>query len=136
MRKARPIDDSFLELTGSNEQEDGRVTFFVDVQYEDRLYSLLERDDKLMKRFRENLDRIRIGKVTDDIYKRAKISQKTSNVYEIKLKQYRIFCKQINKPSNKIVIAVSHIMKKKQKFDKHTRELIERIGGYEYEFEE
>ena len=91
---------------------------------------------KHQKRFRVILWHILNNQYENEIYRSEKMSKKSRNVTAMKFKDQlntRIYCKEIFQDGKKIVMIVKY-SKKVQENDKRIKNLVETIGGYEYEF--
>lgn len=114
------------------------VLIYVDDQYAEDLRELLQ-DEKIKKKFRQIVDFARADRHDDDIYGSEKNSEKSKDVYAMKIcvkGNYRIYTKEFGFPGTKRIVLIKHISKKKNNFNAELRNLVDKIGVYQYEFED
>ncbi len=138
MRRAIRINiDNILDLTDG--AIGGNVMFYVDQDYRNDLNKLLGKKG-VRKKFFYILNLIDRGQITEELYRNEEVSKKAKDVRAMKIKtkfhSYRIYCKEFFVSSNKKVVAITHISKDTEGMRKKTKDLLERIGGYDYEFED
>lgn len=112
---------------------EGNFELYIDESNESDILDLLE---KYEKKFKRALIQINSGIYNNDIYGKEEVSNKAKNVTAIKFKtkdNERIYCKEFFLENKKIVMIVFR-KKKTQKVNKEFKNLLETIGGYEYDF--
>lgn len=112
---------------------DGNIEIYVDESNYEDILSTLESNKK---KFRRILAQIDSGMYNNDLYGKEDISNKAKNVTAIKFKgknNERIYCKEFFLGNKKVVMIIA-IKKKTQKVNKELKNLLETIGGYDYEF--
>lgn len=126
-----------FETSGQLSSVTGRdVLLLMDTRFEKDLMALLS-NKKIKKKFRQVAEFVFSDNYNDDIYGSEKNSDKSKDVYAIKiciLGNHRIYCKEFYLPNQKRVVMICHVDKKVEKLNKKLRALVDRIGGYEYEF--
>ncbi len=136
MRVAKHMSDNYLSEIANVVSSVLNIDFYVDEEYENELIKLLDENKVLKKKFKRVIYLIRFGKATKDTYRSVQHSPRTKDVYEMKVKDYRFLCKEIKKSGEKRIVTITHIQKDTKKMRRTTRDLVRRIGGYDYEFEE
>ncbi len=135
MRLAKPLPlGSISETLGSKTGRE--VILYVDLKLEESLFVFLGRA-QIKKKFRSVAGFIMSDRYDDEIYRHEMNSPKSKDVYAIKicvLGNYRIYCKEFYEHNLKRVVLIKLVEKKTQKLDKKLRELVDKIGGYCYEF--
>jgi len=115
-----------------------QVIFYVDEAFESSLIELLQ-DRTILKKFKFVIDLIRSNKMNRDVYGSEKNSDKSKDVYAIKIRvkgNHRIYCKEFGFPGVRRIVLIRHVHKKKDNFNRELRSLVDTIGEYRYEFEE
>jgi hypothetical protein len=135
MRVAKHLPDNYLSEIANLIDTVLKIDFYVDEEYEDDLFNLLDENEVLKKKFKRVIYLVRIGKTTQDTYRSVAFSRRTKDVYEMKVKNYRFLCKEIRRSGEKRIVTITHIQKDTKKMRTTTRALVTRIGGYDYEFE-
>ncbi|HEX2866931.1 MAG TPA: hypothetical protein VHO03_07800 [Ignavibacteriales bacterium] len=90
------------------------------------------------KKFKMIVFQILSLRYDDDLYGKEEVSDKAKNVTAMKFKMgkkenIRIYCKEFNVDGKKVVM-ITKKEKKTQKVNKTLKQLLEIIGGYEYDF--
>ncbi|OWY22020.1 hypothetical protein C7N43_06305 [Sphingobacteriales bacterium UPWRP_1] len=112
------------------------VEIYVDEKNCVELLSVLKKQDKRTKRI---LYEILRDAYNNDLYRKEAISDKAKDITAMKFTNSpnRIYCKEFHFENNKkIVVLIRTHNKKSEKIDKKTRNIIESIAEYEYNFEE
>jgi len=137
MREAKRIPvDNLLGKTIAD-REKPSISFYVDSKLEKELSDILK-DSSFLKKFRRVVAAILGGIYTNDIYGKESFSDETKDIWAIKItvreNNYRIYCKEFFNDHGKNIV-MTHLLKKKcQKNDKRIRTILEKIGGYNYEW--
>lgn len=139
MRLAKRLPE--FELTKASwKQIKIKVVLYVDADFEDKLFKILRKDKKIKKKYKMIGEKLvssyPIGK---ELYGHEMNSEKSRDVYAMKIKikgNHRIYCKEINYLLDKKIVLVAYRNKKTQGLNKELRDLVDRIGEYEYEFQE
>lgn len=136
-RDAIPLPE--FELSGLLSSVSGRVVLiYVDSKLIHDLDCLLV-NKKIKKKFRQIAEFVLSDNYDKDIYGHEKHSEKSKDVYAIKiciLGNHRIYCKEFYSPNKKRVVMIKHVDKKTEKLNKKLQSLVDRIGGYDYEFKD
>ncbi|HOD17889.1 MAG TPA: hypothetical protein PLF50_04850 [Candidatus Cloacimonadota bacterium] len=141
MRIARRLRE--FERTDLLERRRNRfVSLYVDSAFEDTLLDFLEdkKHEKIKKKFQMIADMLVCGMpVTKELYGQEMNSFVSKDVYAFKIKingNHRIYTKEFNLESERRIVLIEHRYKKSEVLNKELRELVDRIGAYEYEFQE
>ncbi|MFD3002622.1 hypothetical protein ACFS7Z_19785 [Pontibacter toksunensis] len=114
--------------------KDAGVTVYLDTKNLKELAPVIQKN---ADKFRRILHVIFSFQYNNALYRKEGHTNKTRNVTAMKFlggANERIYCKEFFDGEKKIVM-ITALAKKVQKNDKSIRNLIERIGDYEYEFE-
>ncbi|MCU7526221.1 MAG: hypothetical protein HF308_17230 [Ignavibacteria bacterium] len=111
------------------------VIVYLDKENAKEILGYLEEREK---KFKMIMFQILSFRYDDDLYGKEEVSDKAKNVTAMKFKMgkkenVRIYCKEFSIAGKKIVM-ITKIEKKTQKVNKALKQLLETIGGYEYEF--
>lgn len=120
-----------------------KIKLYIDKLNVDAILNYIQQDRRHEKKFDYIkgiiLENLRIP----DVFDKEDISEKAKDVYAMKFfkgqENDRIYCKKIShKGCNCMIIVASelHLRKKTQKNSKKEISIIEKVGSYEYEFEE
>jgi len=118
------------------------VSLYVDLAFEDKLLDFLEdkKNKKIKKKFQMIADMLVCGMpVTKELYGQEMNSSVSKDVYAFKIKingNHRIYTKEFNLESERRIVLIEHRHKKSESLNKELRTLVDRIGTYEYEFQE
>ncbi|MFB3844817.1 MAG: hypothetical protein ACE14O_03580 [Candidatus Cloacimonadaceae bacterium] len=118
------------------------VSLYVDLAFEDKLLDILEdkKHEKIKKKFQMIADMLVCGMPdTKELYGQEMNSFVSKDVYAFKIKingNHRIYTKEFNLESERRIVLIEHRYKKSEVLNKELRELVDRIGAYEYEFQE
>jgi hypothetical protein len=118
---------------------EGKVLLYYDHENEEEIKEVFE-NAEFKKKLRVILYYVLNGQYEEDHYCHEQVSEKAKGVTAMKLKgkkygNIRVICREFFQ-NNKKIVAVSVVEKKTQKVNKKLKELYERIGGYEYEFQD
>ncbi len=134
-REAIPLPK--FELSGLYPEERGReVLLYVDTKLAKKLMVLLS-NDTIKKKFRQVAEFVLSDNYDKDVYGHEQHSGKSKDVYAIKIcvvGNHRIYCKEFYYPGQKRVVMIHYEDKKVEKLDKRLQKMVDRIGGYEYDF--
>lgn len=75
----------------------------------------------------------------DDLYGHEESSAKSKYICAIKicvLGNHRIYCKEFFQPNKKRIVLMKLVHNKTNEFSNELRKLVDRLGGYEYEFQD
>jgi len=125
------------------ESDDKKRRIYIDEINAESIINYIEQDKRHKKKWeyikRIILDNLRIP----EVYDKEDINHKCKDVYAMKFfkgqENDRLYCKQIKDGKlNKLIIVASelHLRKKDQKNTSKELSLIEKVAGYEYEFEQ
>jgi len=127
------------ELSSSYESKTGReVLLYVDTKFERELFRFLQ-SKPIMKKFRMVAEFAISDRYDDDLYGHESSSSKSKDICAIKicvLGNYRIYCKEFFKPNQKKIVLIKLVNKKTNEFSNELRKLVDRLGEYEYDFQE
>lgn len=139
-RKCRQYDVNNF-LTGFPELAERNIEVWIDTDNADDIlaFILAKKKDggyKYKKKLQRILYLVFSNTYAKDLYTKENISDNTKDVTAMKFKgksadNTRIYCKEIYRNGKKVVMVVKY---DKDEFDKKTKNIIEKIGGYEYEF--
>lgn len=132
--KQLPLFESSNLLPSQTSRE---VILYVDTSFEADLFRFLQ-DKKIMKKFRMIAEFAMSDRYSDDLYGHEKNSAKSKDVCAIKicvLGNHRIYCKEFFAPGMKRIVMIEYVYKKTNSMSKELRKLVDRIGGYSYEFQ-
>lgn len=137
MRIAKKLPSCFRSnsLKSGNIRE---VTLYVDEKFENELLEFLS-DPKILVKYFNRVDFMLSDGYKDDIYGHEQNSSKSKDVYAMKIYlkgNHRIYCKEFNETTSKKIVLIEYRYKKTQFLNKELRNLVDRIGEYEYEFQE
>jgi phage-related protein len=116
----------------------GHKILYVDTKNAEEIVKYLEQDKRHKKKFRY-IKNIIFGdhKITD-LYDKENISERTKNVTAMKFfkgqENDRIYCKEYGGNVMRIVMVRLEERKKVQGIDTKIRNIIEAVGGYNYDF--
>jgi hypothetical protein len=120
--------------------KDGRRGIYVDERNAKDIIAYLNQDERHKKKFQFIAEIILSGLRNTEVYDKENINGKTKDVTAMKFfkgqDNDRIYCKEIRfgKDIFIVVAAVLYLKKKTQKLNHHQKNIIEKIGGYKYEF--
>ena len=120
-----------------------KVTLYVDTEFEDELFAFLgdKKNEKIKKKYRMIAELVVTGNANPSLYGHEQNSDKSKDVYAFKIKingNHRIYCKEFNDDSmnSKKIVLIEYKYKKTEGLNKELRNLVDKIGEYEYEFQE
>ncbi|MFA8342049.1 MAG: hypothetical protein ACEPO8_03650 [Rhodothermaceae bacterium] len=114
-----------------------KVDLYVDEETSGDILKFL-RDKGNSKKFNRILFEVLSNRYNDDLYRKENVSDKAKDVTAMKflnksVENARIYCKEFILDDKKVVM-ITHYQKRKQKIDSKLRAQLEKIGGYEYDF--
>lgn len=128
-----------IHLRSSN---DKKRAIYIDEENANTIHSYLLQDDRHRKKFNHIIDIILGGLRNTSLYDKEDINQKCKNITAMKLfkgqENDRIYCKEITKRDKTFVVIVVELMKlkKQTRLTHREKNIIEKIAGYEYSFDE
>jgi hypothetical protein len=116
----------------------GHKVLYVDVRNAEEIVTYLEQDKRHRKKFRYIKNIIFGDHKIPDLYDKENISDKAKDVTAMKFfkgqENDRIYCKEYGGEVMRIVMVRLEERKKAQGIDTKFRNIIEIIGGYNYDF--
>lgn len=119
--------------------KDGKRAIFLDCENADEIYEYLTRDNRHQKKFKFISDIILGGHKNPNIYDKEDINEKCKDVTAMKFfkgqENDRIYCKEINTTEGTFIVVCSILyeVKKTKKLTQEQKNIIEKVGGYQYE---
>jgi hypothetical protein len=122
---------------------DGKRAIYIDNENREEILEYIKRDKRHKKKFQFITDIILGGYANRSLYDKEDISDKAKGVTAMKFfkgqENDRIYCKEIKPESGShtyiVVAAILYEKKKTKKLNNEQRKIIEKVGGYQYEFE-
>jgi hypothetical protein len=120
--------------------KDGRKAIYIDERNAEDIIEYLNKDERHKKKFQFIAEIILSGLRNSEVYDKENINGKTKDVTVMKFfkgqDNDRIYCKEVRSGRGVFIVvaAVLYFKKKTQKLNHHQRNIIEKIGGYQYEF--
>ncbi|RYM31298.1 hypothetical protein ERX46_16570 [Brumimicrobium glaciale] len=122
--------------------EDKSIAICVDVKNATEILSYLGQSDKHKKKFRHICNLIFNRLKNRDLYDKEEINSKSKGVTAMKFfkgqSNDRIYCRELTLKDKTFVVITSELFEKKksQKVKGKNRNIIEKVGSYEYEISE
>jgi hypothetical protein len=119
--------------------KDGKRAIYIDDENKSSVLAYLNQDDRYKKKFQFISEIILGGYKNPEVYDKESINADCKDVTAMKFfkgqENGRIYCKQINTADGVLIIvaAVLHERKKSQKNTQVEKNLIKKVGGYQYE---
>jgi hypothetical protein len=119
--------------------KDGKRAIYIDDENKSSILAYLNQDDRYKKKFQFISEIILGGYKNPEVYDKESINADCKDVTAMKFfkgqENGRIYCKQINTADGVLIIvaAVLHERKKSQKNTQVEKNLIKKVGGYQYE---
>lgn len=119
--------------------KDGKRAIYVDSDNEKEIMSYLKRDNRHERKFKFISDIILGGHKNSEIYSKEDINERSKDVTAMKFfkgqENDRIYCKEINTSEGKFIVvcAILYETKKTKKLTQEQKNIIEKVGGYQYE---
>lgn len=119
--------------------KDGKRAIYIDHENKNSIKEYWQRSERHKDKFRFISELILNGLRSKKHYCKVEINEKCENVTEMRFfvgqENDRIYCKEIKSPKGVyiVVAAILHEGKKSQSLSSKERELIEKVGGYNYE---
>ncbi len=128
-----------FETSGILESITGReVLLYVDSKFERELFQFL--NSKAIKRkFRMVAEFAISDRYSDDLYGHEVNSSKSKDICAIKIcvmGNYRIYCKEFFYPGQKKIVLIKLVHKKTNGFSNELRKLVDKLGEYNYAYQE
>lgn len=121
---------------------DGKRHLCIDTENEEEIFNFLNEDEARIKKFRQIKDIIIRGLRVTELYDKEEIDSKTRNVTAMKMfkggQNIRLYCKEQRSPTGTFYVIVAELLRKKkdQKVKERNKNLIHKVGSYEYEIVE
>jgi hypothetical protein len=119
--------------------KEGRRSIYVDEENMEEILAYIGQDDRHKKKFRHISDIILSGLRNSSLYDKEDISERCKDVTAMKFfkgqENDRIYCKEIHSSSGSyiVVAAILYQRKKSTKLTRKEINMIEKVGGYQYE---
>lgn len=119
--------------------DDKSIIICVDVENADKILKYINRNLPTIKKFNYITDLILNRLRITDVYDKEEINEKCKNVTAMKFfkggSNDRIYCKEQTTLNKTFVVIAAEVLEKKksQKITKKNRNIIEKVGSYEYE---
>lgn len=120
---------------------DGKRAIYIDIDNKKEILDYIRQDNRHKKKFKFISDIILGGHKNTEVYDKEAINKKCKDVTAMKFfkgqENDRIYCKEIKTYSGThiIVTAVLHERKKTNDLSSKEIEIINKIGGYNYEIQ-
>ena len=120
---------------------DGRRAIYIDEENCESIISYIKKNKSHEKKFNYIAEIILEGYRNCDLYDKEDINEHCKDVTAMKFfkgrENARIYCKEMTTPKGTriVIAAVLHPGKKSQKNSQVERNIINRVGGYEYEID-
>ncbi len=121
--------------------DDGKRELYVDAENSKKILAYLHQDRRHAKKFRFIADIILNGLRNTELYDKEEINERSKGITAMKFfkgqENDRLYCKEITRGDKIFVIIMIELRlkKKSQKLTQKEKNIIEKIGDYEYEFE-
>jgi hypothetical protein len=119
--------------------KDGKKAIYLDEENAAELYAYFNKDNRHKKKFRFISDIILGGHKNPDVYDKEDINDKCKDVTAMKFfkgqDNDRIYCKEVHSAEGTFIVvaAILYEKKKTQKLNQQQINIIEKVGGYNYE---
>lgn len=119
--------------------KDGKRKIYLDEENAKEIKAYLFRDNRHQKKFKFISDIILEGHKNSEVYDKENINDKCKDVTAMKFfkgqDNDRIYCKEIHTEEGIFIVvaAILYEKKKTKKLNKQQINLIEKVGGYDYE---
>lgn len=120
--------------------KEGKRAIYVDIINKNEIMNYLNQDNRHLDKFRFISNIILEGLHNKKVYRKEAINEKCKDVYAMRFfvgqENDRIYCKQTNDNNgiHIVIMAILHEGKKSDDLSSKEISLIEKIGGYLYEF--
>jgi hypothetical protein len=114
----------------------------IDKENEEEIMNFLKADPARLKKFKHIVKILLEGLRNSELYDKEEVSKKATDVTAMKLfkqgQNIRLYCKEQRTEQGVLCIIVAELLEKKKEegLSKTTKNLIEKVGGYEYVIEE
>jgi len=118
---------------------DGKRAIYLDEENEEEILAYLRRDERHNKKFQFISEIILGGHRNTEVYDKEEINNKSKNVTAMKFfkgqDNDRIYCKEIHSAEGTFVVVAAILYEKKKttKLNQEQINIIEKVGGYNYE---
>lgn len=119
--------------------KDGKRAIFLDTENSQEIYAYLNRDKRHQKKFKFIADIILGSHKNPNIYDKEDINEYCKDVTAMKFfkgqENDRIYCKEISTPDGMFIVvcAILYEGKKSKKLTQAQKNIIIKVGGYQYE---
>lgn len=119
--------------------KDGKRAIFLDTENSKEIYAYLTKDNRHQKKFKFISDIILGGHKNPSIYDKEDINEHCKDVTAMKFfkgqENDRIYCKEISTADGTFIVvcAILYENKKSSKLTQEQKNIIEKVGGYQYE---
>ena len=121
--------------------KDGKRAIFLDEENSEEIRAYIDRDDRHRNKFRTISNIILEGLRNSNLYDKEDINHKCKDVTAMKFfkgqENDRIYCKEVHSTSGThiVVAAILYEKKKTTKLTQKQKNIIEKVGGYNYEIQ-
>lgn len=117
-----------------------KKSVYIDEDNSEEILNYIRQDTRHLKKFQYILEIILEGHRNPELYDKEDINSRCKDVTSMKFfkgqENDRIYCKEITTDKGEFIVVASilHLKKKTQKNSKIEKTIIEKVGGYKYEF--
>jgi hypothetical protein len=121
--------------------KDGKRAIYIDSINKEEILNYIQQDNRHRKKFKFITEIILGGFKNTEVYDKEDINEKCKDVTAMKFfkgqENDRIYCKEIHsqKGTHIVVTSILHERKKSNELSSREIELIEKVGGYDYEIQ-
>jgi len=115
------------------------VSIYIDEANEELILAYIKKDNRHLKKFKFITDLILQCLINRELYDKEEVSLKARGVTAMKFfkgqENDRVYCKEFKETGKELKLIMVELYEKKKgrKLNKKEIQMIERIGGYEYE---
>lgn len=119
--------------------KDGKKAIYLDEENAEEILNYFNRDKRHNKKFKFISEIILDGHRNTEVYDKEEINDKCKDVTAMKFfkgqENDRIYCKEVHTPEGTFIVvaAILYEKKKTQELNQEQINLIEKVGGYNYE---
>lgn len=119
--------------------KDGKRAIYIDLENKEEIMQYIKQDKRHLKKFKFITDIILGGHRNTEVYDKEDIDDKTKDVTVMKFfkgqENDRIYCKELKSKEGTyiVVTAVLHEKKKSKKLSSKEKNIIKKVGGYDYD---
>lgn len=121
--------------------KDGKRAIYIDSINKEEILNYIQQDKRHRKKFKFVTEIILGGFKNTEVYDKEDINEKCKDVTAMKFfkgqENDRIYCKEIHSPTGTHIVVTSILHKRKKSTELSSKEieLIEKVGGYNYEIQ-